>query len=52
MGGNEMVEGYHAINDDIVKSANLHWEYLASVMKKMFIDGFIHGFKHGQDSVK
>jgi hypothetical protein len=38
--------------------AEQHWEWVESVLrqqlevtKKMYIDAFVHGYKHGQDDV-
>jgi len=25
-----------------------HWEYVGGLCKKMYIDAFIHGYKHGR----
>ena len=29
--------------------AEEHWKYVESICHKMYVDGFIHGFKHGGD---
>ena len=29
--------------------AEEHWEWLEGYLHKIFVDGFIHGYKHGQD---
>lgn len=35
------------------KLATEHWDWLSSVLKKIYIDAFVHGFKHGKkDSEK
>ena len=46
--------------DDIAKKlAEEHWLWLESILyqqrlmeKKLFIDSFVHGFKHGEDREK
>lgn len=32
--------------------AEEHWDWLESILRKMFIDAFIHGYKHGKESKK
>lgn len=32
---------------DAKKLAEEHWEYVGSICRKMYIDAFIHGYKHG-----
>jgi len=35
------------------KMAQRHWEWLSEILEKVFIDAFIHGYKHGiEDSRK
>ena len=29
------------------KIANEHWDWLETLLRKVYIDSFIHGFKHG-----
>jgi len=29
--------------------AEKHWQYVESLCHKMYVDGFIHGYKHGLD---
>lgn len=29
-----------------------HWNWLESLMRKVYIDAFVHGYKHGVESVK
>lgn len=29
--------------------AQLHWRWLQEVLKKVYIDAFIHGYKHGRE---
>jgi len=32
--------------------AEEHWGWLESLLRKIFIDAFIHGYKHSQQEVK
>lgn len=32
--------------------AEEHWKYVESICYKMYVDAFIHGFKHGDGSSK
>jgi hypothetical protein len=34
---------------EIEELANAHCEYLITVFRKAFMDGFIHGYKHGRE---
>jgi len=37
-----------SFNEKQVKDlAEQHWQYVESICHKMYIDAFIHGFKHG-----
>ena len=38
--------------EEIKKLAEDHWEYVESICRKMYIDAFIHGVKHGLESEK
>jgi len=45
--------------EEVKKLANEHWSWIESVLadrqmetKHMFIEGFIHGYKHGEQGVK
>ena len=29
--------------------ADAHWEWLESLLRKVYCDAFTHGFKHGQE---
>lgn len=29
--------------------AEQHWAWLETMLRKVFVDAFIHGYKHGQD---
>lgn len=29
--------------------AQEHWKWLQSILKKIYIDAFIHGYKHGKE---
>jgi len=31
--------------------AEAHWQWLESVLHVLFVDAFVHGFKHGQEEV-
>ena len=33
--------------DEVKKLAEGHWQYVESICHKMYVDAFIHGFKHG-----
>jgi len=35
--------------NEIRKMAEEHWKYVESICHKMYVDAFIHGFKHGSD---
>jgi hypothetical protein len=38
--------------DEIEEARDLaqkHWEWLEGLLRKMYIDAFVHGFKHGQE---
>lgn len=39
-------------NQKARKLAEEHWEWLESLLHKIFIDAFIHGYKHSQQEVK
>lgn len=32
--------------------AQEHWKWLSSLLKKMYIDAFVHGYKHGKSDIK
>ena len=34
------------------EEAKEHWEWLSSLLKKIYIDAFIHGHKHGTEDVQ
>ena len=34
---------------EIRKIAEEHWKYVESICHKMYVDAFIHGFKHGSN---
>jgi len=34
---------------DSVKPAEELWEWLETLLRKIFIDAFVHGYKHGKD---
>ncbi len=48
------------MNEEAVrKKAEEHWDYIESILleemrmkRKLFIDGFIHGCKHGSDETR
>ncbi len=41
------------MNDKEVKEmAEKHWEYVESICHKMYVDAFIHGYKHGSKDGK
>ncbi len=29
--------------------AEEHWQYVESICHKMYVDAFVHGFKHGKN---
>jgi len=33
--------------DEINALAEKHWKYVESICHKMYVDAFIHGYKHG-----
>ena len=33
------------------RMAEEHWEYVESVCHKMYVDAFIHGWKHGCNDI-
>ena len=35
--------------DTIEKIAEEHWKYVESICHKMYVDAFIHGYKHGTE---
>ena len=35
--------------NEIRKIAEEHWKYVEGVCHKMYVDAFVHGFKHGSD---
>lgn len=35
---------------EIKKLAETHWIYVESICHKMYVDAFIHGFKHGANN--
>jgi len=40
------------LNDDKVKNlAEEHWRYVESICHKMYVDAFVHGYKHGKEDV-
>jgi hypothetical protein len=38
--------------DNAAKLAKEHCEYLKTLFEKAFIDGFIHGYKHGLEAAE
>jgi len=34
-------------DDEIKELAETHWVYVESICHKMYVDAFIHGYKHG-----
>ena len=36
-------------NNTIEDIAEAHWTYVESICHKMYVDAFIHGYKHGVD---
>ena len=32
--------------------AEEHWSYTSKIMKLMYIEAFVHGFKHGKEEGK
>lgn len=38
--------------DKIKELAEEHWEYVESICHKMYIDAFIHGYKHAEEDYK
>ena len=36
-------------NQDIRDLAEEHWEWLESLLHKIYVDAMIHGIKHGQE---
>lgn len=39
-------------SEDVKKMAEDHADYVMSIARKMYIDAFIHGFKHGEEDAK
>ena len=37
---------------DIERIAEDHWKYVESICHKMYVDSFIHGYKHGKKENK
>lgn len=37
---------------DVEGLAEEHWEFLEKWLHLVFVDGFIHGYKHGEESVE
>ena len=35
--------------DKVKKNAEAHWKYVESICHKMYVDAFIHGYKHGKE---
>ena len=38
--------------EEAKRLAEEHWEWLSSILKKVYIDAFVHGYKHGVESLK
>lgn len=36
-------------NDEIKAVAEEHWEYVEGICHKMYVDAFVHGWKHGNN---
>ena len=32
--------------------AEAHWAWLESILHKLFVDAFVHGYKHGQGRIE
>ncbi len=37
--------------DEVRKLAEEHWEWLESLLHKVYVDAMIHGYKHAIDDV-
>ena len=37
---------------DAEKLAQEHWAWLVTLLEKIYVDAFIHGYKHGQEDKK
>ncbi len=35
--------------DEARKLAENHWEWLESLLHKVYVDAFLHGIKHGKE---
>lgn len=40
----------NAVPDTAKQLATEHWDYLETLCRKVFTDGFVHGYKHGVES--
>lgn len=40
------------MSDKARKKAEEHWVWLETVLHKIFVDAFIHGYKHGKENTK
>ena len=36
--------------EEIKEIGEIHWKYVESICHKMYIDAFIHGWKHGVEN--
>ena len=36
-------------DEDAKKLAEEHWEWLESLLHKIYVDAMVHGIKHGQE---
>ena len=36
-------------DEEAKKLAEAHWEWLESLLHKLYVDAFVHGIKHGEE---
>ena len=37
--------------DKAKEIAETHWDFLSDWLRRMFVDGFVHGWKHGREDL-
>ena len=38
--------------NEVQDLAEEHWKYVESICHKMYVDAFVHGYKHGKEVIE